>query len=57
MKLTNVLLKQHNGWWFKLQWKYANKRTIQDTGAVAALQSRGIVVRDALEYVEKAERI
>lgn len=51
MRLTNVLLKQHNGWLQKLKWKIQGKRNILETGVASNLQKRGIAVRDALEVV------
>lgn len=56
MKLTNFLLKQHNGWLAKLKWKYQGKRNVFDTGAVTSLQNRGIAVVDAIDYVKNNNR-
>jgi predicted GNAT family acetyltransferase len=52
MRLTNILLKQHNGWLQKLKWKIQGKRNIYETGIAASLQKRGIAVRDALDYAK-----
>ena len=52
MRLTNCLLKQHNGWLQKLKWKIQGKRTILQTGVDMKLQQRGIAVRDAIDYVK-----
>lgn len=48
MKLTNVLLKQHRGWWQKLKWKYHGKRMVYNDGTEKILSERGIVVKDAV---------
>lgn len=53
MKFTNILLKQHNGWLFKLKWKFQGKRNVLDTGVVTSLQNRGIAVNDAESYVKQ----
>lgn len=53
MKLTSILLKQHNGWLFKLKWKYQGKRHVFDTGALSSLQNRGIAVVDAIDFVKQ----
>lgn len=57
MRLTSCLLKIHNGWLFRLKWKMVSNKKILDTGVVSSLQSRGINVQDANEYVAKANRI
>lgn len=51
MRLTNILLKQHNGWLQKIKWKIQGKRNILDTGVITKLQKRGIVVSDATKYL------
>lgn len=57
MRLTNILFKQHNVWRAKLRWKFQSQRTVLDTGAVAALESKGIQVKDANEWVQNVDKV
>jgi hypothetical protein len=50
MRLTNILFKQPNVWRAKLKWKYQSKRNVLDTGLVAALEVKGIEVKDAIQF-------
>ncbi|KAG5670349.1 hypothetical protein PVAND_000623 [Polypedilum vanderplanki] len=56
MRLTNILFKQHNVWRAKLKWKYQSQRNVLDTGLVAALEKKGITVKDAVEYTNKMNK-
>lgn len=53
MRLTGVLYRQHAGFMFKRHWLVQGRRVPQDTGAKAALESQGIPVLDATEYLTK----
>lgn len=57
MRVTQVLRAQHLGFMFKKHWLVQGNRIPRDSGAKAALESRGIEVLDATEYVRPVVRL
>lgn len=57
MRVTQVLRAQHLGFMFKKHWLVQGKRVPSDTGAKADLESRGIEVLDATEFVKPVVRM
>lgn len=53
MRLTQVLFRQHGDRMFKKHWIVQGRRRPQDTGAKAYLESLGIPVLDAVEYINQ----
>lgn len=53
MRLTGALYRQHGGFMFKRHWLVQGRRIPQDTGAKTALESQGLPVIDATEYLNK----
>jgi large subunit ribosomal protein L37 len=51
MRITNVLFRQHIGFMTKRHWRIQGKRTPTDSGALAALEARGIKVTDTKEFL------
>uniref|UniRef100_A0A182YKH1 Large ribosomal subunit protein mL37 n=1 Tax=Anopheles stephensi TaxID=30069 RepID=A0A182YKH1_ANOST len=53
MRLTNTLLRQHIGFYFKKHWLQQGKRVPNSTGAEEELVARGIIARDPSEVVKE----
>lgn len=57
MRVTQVLRAQHLGFMFKKHWLVQGKRVPRDSGAKAELESRGIEVLDATEFIKPVVRL
>lgn len=53
MRLTVALFRQHGDFMFKRHWLIQGRRKPQDSGAKAVLESQGIPVIDAEEYLKE----
>lgn len=53
MRLTGALYRQHAGFMFKRHWLIQGRRIPQESGAKAILESQGIPVLDAVEYMNE----
>lgn len=57
MHVTQALRAQHLGFMFKKHWLVQGKRVPRESGAKAVLESRGVPVNDAVEFIKPAVRL
>lgn len=57
MRITTILLRQHNGFMFKKNWHIAKNRIIRDTGVRAYLEEKNIPITNPFHFLrEQKER-